>query len=208
MTIVTIDGNIGSGKSSILNYLHKMYKIPIDLEPVESWNNFLTKLYDSKLDVFKFQVRIWLDRCWIQEKSDTIVLMERSPYFIKHTFINTAYNLDMITEHEYNILVDLHKKTDSLWSSNTYIYLRSNPENCFKRLKKRGRPSEKNITEDYINMLHDSHEENYRQALENKMNIIVIDVDDKSIPEIADEILEYLQANFSSFGTGFTSMKI
>ena len=75
MTIVTIDGNIGSGKSSILNYLHKLYKIPIDLEPVESWSSFLAKLYDNKLDVFKFQVRIWLDRCWVQEKGDTVFVI-------------------------------------------------------------------------------------------------------------------------------------
>lgn len=199
MTIITIDGNIGSGKSSVLNYLHKTYKIPIDLEPVENWNNFLVKLYEHKEDVFKFQVRIWLDRCWVQEKSDTIVLMERSPYFIKKTFIQTAYNLDMITEHEYNILLDLYKKTDSLWTSNTYIYLRSNPENCFKRLRKRNRQSEKNITEEYIKALHISHEECYQIALENKMNIIVIDVDDKSIPDIADEIIRHLQNNFSNF---------
>lgn len=199
MTIVTIDGNIGSGKTSVLNYLHKAYKIPIDLEPIENWNNFLIKLYENKEDVFKFQVRIWLDRCWVQEKSDTVVLMERSPYFIRHTFIHTAYNLDMISEHEYNILLDLHKKTDSLWSSNTYIYLRSNPENCFKRLKKRNRASEKSITEEYIKTLHTRHEENYQMAVENKMNIIVIDVDDKGIPEIAEEILAYLQNNFSNF---------
>lgn len=198
MTIITIDGNIGSGKTSILNYLHKTYKLPIDLEPIESWNNFLVKLYENKQDVFKFQVRIWLDRCWIQEKSDAIVLMERSPYFIKNTFIETAYQSDMISEHEYNILHELHKKTDSLWSSNRYIYLRSNPESCYKRLKKRNRAAEKNITEEYIKTLHYSHEQNYNSAVDNKMNISVIEVDDKSIPEIAEEIIDYIQTNFNT----------
>jgi deoxyadenosine/deoxycytidine kinase len=71
--IITIDGNIGSGKTSVLNYLHKTYKIPIDLEPVDSWNSYLSKLYDEKLDVFKFQVRIWLDRCWVQEKTEKTI---------------------------------------------------------------------------------------------------------------------------------------
>lgn len=194
MTIITIDGNIGSGKTSVLNYLHKTYKIPIDLEPVESWNTYLSKMYDDNIDVFKFQVRIWLDRCWVQEKSDkTTILMERSPYFIKNSFINSAYNLGMITQMEYNILQDLHKKTDNIWTSNTYIYLRSNPENCFKRIKKRGRHSEKNITEEYINTLHDYHEDTYNKALSNNMNIMIIDVDDKNISDIAIEILEYIQ---------------
>jgi deoxyadenosine/deoxycytidine kinase len=192
--IITIDGNIGSGKTSVLNYLHKTYKIPIDLEPVDSWNSYLSKQYDDKLDVFKFQVRIWLDRCWVQEKSEkTTVLMERSPYFIKNTFIKSAFDTEMISQHEYNILLDLHKKTDNIWTSNTYIYLKSNPDNCYKRIKKRNRPSEKNITEEYIQMLHEYHEKTCHNALENNMNIIIFEVDDKSVPDIANNILQVIQ---------------
>lgn len=192
--IITIDGNIASGKTSVLNYLHKTYKIPIDLEPVESWNSYLSKLYDDSSDVFKFQVRIWLDRCWVQEKSDKItVLMERSPYFIRDTFIACAYESGLITQHERDILMDLHKKTDSIWASNRYIYLRSKPENCYRRIKKRNRLCEKNITEEYIKTLHTYHEKSYTNAISNNMNIIVIEVDDKSIPDIANEIYQYIQ---------------
>jgi deoxyadenosine/deoxycytidine kinase len=194
MTIITVDGNIGCGKTSILNYLHKYHKISIDLEPVESWNTYLTKLYDDKNDVFKFQVRIWLDRCWIQEKTDkALILMERSPYFIRNTFIVTAYENAMITDVENTILNDLHAKTDSLWSCNTYVYLRSTPENCFKRIKKRNRQSEKNITLEYLQQLHKHHEETYEKALKNNMNIIVIEIDDKNVADIASEMLQYLQ---------------
>jgi deoxyadenosine/deoxycytidine kinase len=194
MPIITIDGNIGSGKSSILNYLHKYHKMSIDLEPVESWNSYLNKQYDDKQDIFKFQVRIWLDRCWIQEKTDkTVILMERSPLFIKKTFIESAATLGLITPQEYNILTDLHKKTDSLWSCNTYIYLRSSPENCMKRIKKRNRQCEKNITQEYVQLLHNKHEETYAQAVDAKMNIIYVDVDDKSVADIANEILQYIQ---------------
>jgi deoxyadenosine/deoxycytidine kinase len=174
--------------------LHKTYKIPIDLEPVDSWNSYLSKLYDEKLDVFKFQVRIWLDRCWVQEKTEkTTVLMERSPYFIKNAFIQSALDTDMMTQHEYNILHDLHKKTDNIWTSNTYIYLKSNPDNCYKRIKKRNRPSEKNITEEYIHMLHEYHEKTCQKALVSNMNIIIFEVDDKSVPDIANDILQIIQ---------------
>lgn len=197
MAIITIDGNIGSGKTSVLNYLHKYHKIPIDLEPVESWNTYLSKLYDEKMDVFKFQVRVWLDRCWIQEKSEkTLILIERSPYYIKNSFIETAHTCGMITDLEHEMLIELHSKTDSLWAThNMYIYLRSNPENCHKRIKKRNRQSEKSITQEYIQILHDSHEDTYQKALNDKMNIIVIDVDDKAINEVANEIMEYIHQN-------------
>ena len=193
MPIITVDGNIGSGKSSILNYLHKYHKISIDLEPVESWNTYLSKQYDDKQDIFKFQVRIWLDRCWVQEKSGkTVILMERSPLFIKETFIETAAILEHITQTEHNMLLDLHKKTDSLWYCNTYIYLRSTPENCMKRIKKRNRTCEKNVTMEYLQLLHDKHEETYRKAVDAKMNIIYVDVDNKSIADIANEILQFI----------------
>jgi deoxyadenosine/deoxycytidine kinase len=196
MPVITIDGNIGSGKSSVLNYLHKYHKFSIDLEPVESWNTYITKQYDDKQDIFKFQVRIWLDRCWIQEKSDkTMILMERSPYFIKNAFIESATMLGNLSQDEYNILMDLHKKTDALWSCNTYIYLRSSPDNCMKRIKKRNRQSERSITPEYVQLLHDKHEEAYEKAVDTKINIIYIDVDadDKSIADIANEILHYIQ---------------
>lgn len=191
MPIITIDGNIGCCKTSILNYLHKNYKLPVDLEPVDNWEPYLSKMYENE-DVFKFQIRVWLDRCWIQEKSEKItILMERSPYFIKNVFIKTAYELKMISHSEYNILLDLHKKTEGIWSSSSYIYLRSSPDNCLKRIKKRNRPSEKNITLEYIEQLHQSHEDNYQIALANKMNIICIDVDNKNISDIANEIITY-----------------
>jgi deoxyadenosine/deoxycytidine kinase len=194
MPIITIDGNIGCGKSTVLNHLHKCHKIAIDLEPVESWSNYLSKFYDEKSDIFKFQVRIWLDRCWVQEKSDkTTILMERSPYFIRNTFVATAFNMGMLSESEFSTLKELYQKTDGLWCCNTYIYLRSSAENCFRRIKKRNRHSEKNITLEYIQALHEKHEDTYMKAIENKMNIIVIDVDDKQVSDIANEILQYLQ---------------
>jgi deoxyadenosine/deoxycytidine kinase len=164
------------------------------LEPVESWNTYLNKQYEDKLDIFKFQVRIWLDRCWIQEKSDkTMILMERSPFFIKNAFIESATVLGNLSQSEYNILMDLHNKTDSLWSCNSYIYLRSSPDNCMRRIKKRNRHSERSITQEYVQLLHDKHEEAYSKAIDSKMNMIYIDVDDKSVADIANEILHYIQ---------------
>ena len=91
MPIITIDGNIGSGKSSILNYLHKTLKNPVDLEPVDSWQVYLNNIYNNKSNLFNFQVRIWLDRCWIQHNTENKnIFVERSPYFIKNCFIELA----------------------------------------------------------------------------------------------------------------------
>jgi len=189
MPIITIDGNIGCCKTSILNYFHKNYKLAIDLEPVDSWTEYLANLYNTTNSSYDFQIKVWVDRCWIQEKTSMSVLMERSPYFIKNVFVRKAFEDKSISETEYDNINKLHKTTDDLWKPNGYIYLRSDPEKCLQRIIKRGRFAEKNIQLEYIQSIHDLHEKNYKTALEAKMNIIVIDVENKSIGDICGEIL-------------------
>ena len=189
MPIITIDGNIGCCKTSILNYFHKNYKLAIDLEPVDSWTEYLANLYNTTNSSYDFQIKVWVDRCWIQEKTNMSVLMERSPYFIKNVFVKKAFYDKSINETEYDNIIKLHKTTDDLWKPNGYIYLRSDPEKCLQRIIKRGRFAEKNIQLEYIQSIHDLHEKNYKAALDAKMNIIVIDVENKSIGDICGEIL-------------------
>jgi thymidine kinase len=189
MPIITLDGNIGCYKTSILNYFHKNYKTPVDLEPVDNWSEYLKNMYNTENSTYNFQIRVWLDRCWIQEKSNTIILMERSPYFIKNVFVEKAYEDESISEEEYKNILTLHKTTDKLWEATGYVYLRSNPEICFNRIKKRGREAEKNIKIEYIKRIHELHEKNYEEALKNNKNIICIDVENKSVADICSEII-------------------
>lgn len=197
MVLITIDGNIGAGKSSVLNYLHRNYKIPVDLEPIDSWNKYLTDFYDNYSNVFKFQIRVWLDRCWIQEKTESVnIFIERSPRFIQDVFIEVAEEERMITSADKEILHSLHKKTNHLWDKSIYIYLQSSPENCIKKIQKRNRPCEKQITKEYIEKLHNKHCSVYKKIIqENKNKIYCIDVDDKSIAEIANKILQIVNHN-------------
>ena len=193
MTIYTIDGNIGCGKTSVLNYLHKYKNIQIDLEPIEKWKPFLDNIYLSKTGYFNFQIKVWLDRAWIQDKDNkSIILMERSPFFIRNTFNKNDYNNNNINEDEYKVLNEMYDKTDTIWKSNLYIYLRSSPLKCLERINYRGRYNEMNITLDYIKNIHNLHEETYKNGLENNLNIVVIDVNNKTIHEIADEILSFI----------------
>lgn len=189
MPIITIDGNIGCYKTSILNYFHKNYKLAIDLEPVDNWTDYLENLYNTPNSSYDFQIKVWIDRCWIQEKTTTAVLMERSPNFIKNVFVRKAYEDNTISEKEYENIISLHKTTDELWKPNGYIYLRSDPDKCLQRINKRGRLAEKNITLEYIQQLHELHEKNYKEAQSSNMNIIAIDVENKSISDICSEIL-------------------
>ena len=60
---------------------------------------------------------------------------------------------------------------------------------CFNRIKRRGRESEKNIKLEHIQRIHELHEINYKKALEENKNIIVIDIENKTISDICSEII-------------------
>jgi len=194
MPIITIDGNIGSGKTSILNYLHSNYNIYVDLEPIDKWKPFLDNVYNNKKNYFNFQIRVWLDRSWIQEKDgNPNIIMERSPFFINNTF-NKYINLNnLITSQENNIICELYKKSNIIWKSNYFIYLRSNPEKCHQRILKRSRENELDISIEYLQDLHNLHEDAYDKAIKKGYNIIVIDIENKTLEEITAAIINYIK---------------
>ena len=195
MAIITVDGNIGSGKSSVLAYLQNTYGISIDLEPVKKWQPYLEDMYYKNSGAFEFQVRVWLDRCWVQDKSTRgTLLMERSPYFQSMVFVPANLENGRITESQNTMIREMYNLSMRMWSPNMYIYLRSNPKNCVERIEHRARNSEEAISPSYINRLHELHEHAYMMALQANCTIACIDVENKTIAEIGDEVHRYLQA--------------
>jgi deoxyadenosine/deoxycytidine kinase len=194
MPIFTLDGNIGCGKSTLLEYIHMNHLLPIDLEPIKKWQPYLNDIYCNNKGVCEFQVRVWLDRCWIQPKQDTTMIMERSPYFQQKVFIPVNYENDRLTKREVDMLNEMYDKSSQIWNPSGYIYLRSNPDKCIERIKIRSRQSEDAIDTDYIKRLHNLHETNYFLAASSGMPMVCIDIENKSIPDIAKEIIQVLKA--------------
>ena len=195
MTIITVDGNIGSGKSTVLEYLHTRYGISVDLEPVRKWQPYLNELYRSGKSAFEFQVRVWLDRCWIQQRpNQSNLIMERSPYFQYSVFVPTNHKQNRISDSEYHTLVEMYQMSMNMWSPGLYIYLRSNPAKCMERISKRNRESEDRIKKEYIQDLHDLHEQAYLWAVMQQKPILCIDVEGKTIEQICSEIYQALCA--------------
>jgi len=192
MPIFTIDGNIGCGKSTVLEYLHTNYILPIDLEPVKKWQPYLNDMYYHNKGACEFQIRVWLDRCWIQPKQESILIMERSPYFQKSVFIPINKECDRLTEREVNMLNEMYDKSSKIWNPAGYIYLRSKPENCMKRIGHRSRESEESIDKKYIERLHELHEANYYWGVSNGYPMVCVDVENKTVQEIAQNIYQIL----------------
>lgn len=192
--IFTLDANIGAGKTTVLEYIHKHYRIPIDPEPVEKWMPYLKDLYTHDNGAFEFQLRVWLDRCWVQPSvSGAPILMERSPYFQRNVFVPVNVDNKRLSPRELELVNDMYDLCMRIWSPQGCIYLRSDPSRCKQRIKQRSRESEDNIPLEYLESLHKYHETAYMDGVSKGLPIIVIDVEHKTIPQIAEEVYNALR---------------
>ncbi|CAF0878151.1 unnamed protein product [Rotaria sp. Silwood1] len=166
---IAVEGNIGSGKSTVLAYLSKSSICDIVAEPIENWtnlngNNLLGMLYnDPHRWGFAFQAnaQMTLAKLHAQPSKSLIKVMERSIYSARHCFIENLYRNNILHNVEYKILNDWFQMLTSNDSCHLdlIIYLRTNPETCLERIKFRNRSEEQSITIDYLKQLHERHEE-------------------------------------------------
>ena len=190
--IFSIEGNIGSGKSTIIQRLKESGQKYIFLpEPVDEWNlirditgqTILEKFYKNKKDYsFSFQMMAYITRlsqlkkCIETAPEDSIIITERCLYTDRYVFAKMLYDDNLITDIEhnmYNVWCNFYQKYVNNMTSWKYIYLRCNPLTSFERIKERGREEEKNITLEYLEKLHKYHEE----WLLNTPDVLIIDCD-------------------------------
>jgi len=184
MKIISIEGNIGSGKSTLIKMLKDLNNKQIVFlpEPVDEWNNIvdsngtniLTKYYsDQKRYAFSFQMMAYITRlkqlmeCIYDD--DTIIITERCLYTDREIFAKMLYDSGLIEEIEYSIYLrwfDFFIKNIQI---NKFIYLRVEPSISFERILKRNREGEI-IPIEYLQNCHDYHE----TWLNNKENVLLL----------------------------------
>ena len=178
-TVLSIEGNIGSGKSTIINFLKEKYKNSSDFiflpEPVDQWeqikdkdnNTILSKFYnDQKKYSFAFQMMAYISRLEllrkaIQENPSKIIITERSLFTDKFVFAQMLYDDHKMEEIEYQIYNKWFHSFIDLAPLHKLIYLKTDPEISFKRIIKRNRDGENGIPFDYIKNCHSYHNHMY-----------------------------------------------
>ena len=121
--ILSIEGNIGSGKSTIIDYLKEKYKndtnneIVFLPEPVDEWetikdeenNTILQKFYaDQKKYSFTFQIMAYISRLnllrkTIKENPGKIIISERSLFTDKYVFAKMLFDSGNMESIQYQI---------------------------------------------------------------------------------------------------------
>ena len=211
--IVSIDGNIGSGKSTIVRYLKSNFKEYIRMEtgielnicileePVDIWNqivdkkdgkNIIEKYYeDQEKYSFAFQMMAYISRLSqikkaIDENCYDIIITERSILTDKHIFAKMLYDDNKINDIEYSIYLKWFDEFNHVIDNIKIIYIKTSPEVSCKRVLKRQRLGE-NISLDYLKKCHDYNED----ILKENYNIILINGNIEADPKISIDHIYY-----------------
>ena len=173
--IVTVEGNIGSGKSTYVEALKNYYrhnnKILFLQEPVDMWNTIkdendktiLENYYENqKKWAFSFQImayisRISLLRKAVQSEKYDMIVTERSVYTDRHVFAKMLYEDKKINEIEYQIYLKWFDEFINDLPQMSLIYMKTNPQTAYERVIKRARVGEQ-IDLSYLENCHAYHE--------------------------------------------------
>jgi deoxyguanosine kinase len=218
--IYSIDGNIGSGKSTIVESLKDKFKenylknekvdfIFVD-EPVDIWQavtdgngeNILEKFYkDQEKYSFPFQMMAYISRLSRlksvikrSKKEYTVIVTERSVFTDYEIFAKMLHDDKKIEEINYNIYKLWFNEFINELPFRGVIYIKTDPNLCDERIKVRNREGEV-IPLSYLEKCHDYHE-TWISSLKNKNNKIKIidgNIDKEcSINNNVNEIISFL----------------
>ncbi|GAB1597798.1 thymidine kinase 2, mitochondrial-like [Argonauta hians] len=166
---ICVEGNIGAGKSEMLNHFSKDPSIEILPEPVQKWqnlngHNLLDLLYmDPSRWGFTFQsyVQLTMLQNHMSKSNKPIQMVERSIFTARYVFVENLYRSGLMPKVDYNVLCEwFNWITNNLdFHVDQIIYLRCSPQTALQRIKIRNRKEEQNISVEYLQSLHDLQEE-------------------------------------------------
>ena len=193
--IISLDGNIGAGKSTILNHIKELYENQTDIvflpEPVSEWETIrdrvsnetaLEAFYrDQEKYSFPFQMMAYISRLKllqdaVEKYPNAIIVTERCLNTDRYVFAKMLYDSKKLKDIEYQIYLKWFDYfIDKFQNLQKTIYMKTSPEICLERIRKRSRDGEENIALEYLRSCHNYHEDMI-SALDSK-NVLIIDSD-------------------------------
>lgn len=166
-----IEGNIGVGKSTFLRLINNSLPVQVVYEPHEAWqqvgtDNLLERFYnDTKRWAYTFQSYAFVTRVIEQveharRNPHAIQILERSVFSDRYCFAKNCHELGYMNKLEWKLYTEWFSWLVENYTTKPagFIYLRAEPEICYKRLKYRERKEETGVALEYLEGLHQKHE--------------------------------------------------
>lgn len=174
--IISVEGNIGTGKSTFLRIIRDKYKdsniIFLD-EPLDKWlelkdadgENILEKFYKNQERwSYSFQMNAFISRTKsILEKNpkQNLIIIERSVITDRRVFAELLKESGKISELEWKLYDEWYNwlLNDYNVKPDLYIYLRANSNVSYSRMKQRCRKEEDIVPKEYIDAVCKKHDD-------------------------------------------------
>jgi deoxyguanosine kinase len=182
ITILSIEGNIGSGKSTVINTLKEYYKssdkssdkVYFLEEPVSEWveikdsdgKNIIEKFYENQEHYsFSFQMMAYISRLAMlkraikhcKEKGIKLIICERSLQTDKNVFCKMLHDSGKIEDINFQIYNKWFSEFITEIPLIYFVYIKTEPKIAYERVLKRNRKGE-NISVEYLEMCSMYHD--------------------------------------------------
>ena len=172
MIILAVEGNIGSGKSSLLRRIdpHLPPGVKILMEPVHMFQHFNNhnplKLFYQEPKKYAFFTQSHIIDAQqehynkqVQEQQPIKILLSERSLFAPIIFTNTLFKMGWLSQIEREKLLGYSQKTirtsleDKPMGADYIFYIDERPYVCKGRIHQRGREGEEVITHSYLTCL-------------------------------------------------------
>lgn len=173
--IVSIEGNIGSGKSTFIRRIKDNINgrdIVVVPEPVHEWDDIRSKdgktmlshfYEDQERNAFSFQMMAYISRLANIQKAITenpdcrMIITERCLETDRNVFAKMLYEDGKIRDIDYQIYLKWFDAFAENVRPSYYIYLKADAEVCLTRVNIRSREGEGGIPLSYLKDCGDTH---------------------------------------------------
>ena len=159
---IAIAGNIGTGKSSLLDFLTSSYDVSPFYEPNDA-NPYLPDFYrDMKRWAFQSQLFFLSNKFRIHHEADRlpgVVIQDRTIFEDAEIFATALHQMKKIDQRDWQTYWSFYQTIlEAIQPPDLMIYLRCSMRTLRKRIRTRGRDMEQSIPLPYLKRLESLYE--------------------------------------------------
>ena len=211
---ITIEGNIGSGKSTFMSFLKSLPwgdNVEFVPEPVDVWETIrdstgksMIELFygDQARNAFSFQMMAYISRLSLMRESirrvqarypsptpdkPILIISERCLETDANVFAKMLFDDGKIREVDYQIYRRWFDEFTRDLPVAEVVYVRTSPEVCSERIHRRLRKGEEGIPLEYLTRCHEYHE----SWISPRKNKVILDGNQERICETGIKMESY-----------------
>ena len=185
---VILEGNIGAGKTTILNKINTSYTK--QFEPVEEFT-LLTSFYEDPVKyAMPLQLQVVEVHLEKESKITNSTIFERTVETSINIFASMLYDDRILSTSQFNELNEYLKHS---YMVSGFIYVDVDVDKCMDRIKQRGREGEDKITRQYLEKLKSKIDRMYEHYTAMGIPCLRVENKDDELDTNISSIEEFLE---------------